>query len=149
MVDGDFELSIPTVQKFRALKQALRDADKEIRLGFLAKTRAALAPLKAAVSQSALGKLPKRGGLADRVANSKYSVRTRAASVSFITTSPLEIKTIDAGNLRHPVYGHMQAWVDQKVTPDFWTDPIEAARVETTALLETLMNQTIDKLNEE
>lgn len=34
------------------------------------------------------------------------------------------IGTIDRGTLRHPVYGNPDVWVDQRVRPGFWRDPI-------------------------
>lgn len=34
------------------------------------------------------------------------------------------IGTIDRGILRHPVYGNPDAWVNQRVRPGFWRDPI-------------------------
>lgn len=34
------------------------------------------------------------------------------------------IGTIDRGTLRHPVYGNREVWVNQRVRPGFWRDPI-------------------------
>lgn len=34
------------------------------------------------------------------------------------------IGTIDRGILRHPVYGNPDVWVNQRVRPGFWRDPI-------------------------
>lgn len=39
-----------------------------------------------------------------------------------------QIKVIDGGTLRHPVYGNREAWVDQKVKPGFWSTPLDNAR---------------------
>lgn len=37
-----------------------------------------------------------------------------------------EIKALDAGVLRHPVFGNRQVWVAQKIQPGFWSDPMRA-----------------------
>lgn len=39
-----------------------------------------------------------------------------------------QIKVIDGGTLRHPVYGNREAWVDQKVKKGFWSEPLQRAR---------------------
>lgn len=37
----------------------------------------------------------------------------------------VDLKRIDAGNLRHPVYGNRGAWVSQRVRPGFWSKTLE------------------------
>lgn len=34
------------------------------------------------------------------------------------------VREIDAGTLRHPVYGNRGTWVDQGVLPGFWSKPL-------------------------
>jgi hypothetical protein len=120
------QFSVGGVDKFNALMLRLKDGDKQVRLAFLRAVRAAVAPLKDSVKSSALELLPKRGGLAAKIAASKYGIRTSATTVSFQTVSPFEIKTIDQGIVRHPVFGHPIKWVSEPVTPGFWSKPAEA-----------------------
>jgi hypothetical protein len=112
-------------EQFSRIKAKLKEADRELRLGFLGRVRAILAPLKVQISESALQKLPKKGGLAERIAKSKYSVRNRPTSVTLQTINPYQIQSIDNGRIRHPVFGHMDRWVPEPVSAGFWTDPTE------------------------
>lgn len=81
------------------------------------------------IRQSALETLPKRGGLAARIADQAYGVQTRlggsSASVRLAGKGMKELRDIDAGRLRHPVYGDRGRWVTQSVTPGFFSNPIE------------------------
>jgi hypothetical protein len=38
------------------------------------------------------------------------------------------IKVINDGTLRHPVYADPNTWVDQRVRPGFWTQPLTISR---------------------
>jgi hypothetical protein len=80
-----------------------------------------------AIRESAASTLPKRGGLADRVASQPFSVRTSLAAgkVSVVGKGMKELKDIDAGRVRHPVYGDRSRWAQQAVTPGFFTKPLE------------------------
>lgn len=106
-----------------------------------------MAPLKEQVSKSALQKLPKRGGLANKVAASKYAVRTKATTVMFQMVNPIDIKSFDEGLIRHPVFGNKNVWVEQKVTPGFWSDPINADKPAIVGVIVELMNETIKKID--
>jgi hypothetical protein len=80
------------------------------------------------VRASAGRTLPKRGGLAARVAEQPYAVRTSlaasGAAVKIIGQGMKELRDIDAGRLRHPVYGNREVWKAQSVTPGFFSKAI-------------------------
>lgn len=87
-------------------------------------------PLLAAARAGAAERLPKRGGLADRVAGSKFAVRTRSvgkgAGVRVIGRSGYDLQGLDEGMVRHPTYGH-RPWVGQHIKPGWFSDSEEAA----------------------
>lgn len=90
-------------------------------------------PMRANAKAAARARLPHRGGLAERVARSRLTTRTRLVgrnpSVRIIATSPDNVRRIDRGTVRHPVFGHTDRWVTQPVNPGWFTDPMEAGAV--------------------
>jgi hypothetical protein len=88
-------------------------------------------PLKDAARKGALERLPKRGGLAERVATSKFGVRTttsgKGAAVRVIGQSGYDLQGMDDGEIRHPVRGNRKVWVSQAVKPGWFSDAEEAA----------------------
>lgn len=69
--------------------------------------------------------LPQSGGLAAEIAGSKFSTRTRltggGAGVRIVGASADNLKRIDAGTVRHPVYGNRAVWATQSVPPGWFT----------------------------
>jgi hypothetical protein len=98
---------------------------RELLRGVRKSTRTAIPDIEA----SALETLPKRGGLAARVASQKFGSRTGLsgdiARVRIVGTGMKELKDIDAGRLRHPVYGNRKVWKGQVVPSGFFTRPLE------------------------
>jgi hypothetical protein len=112
----------------RRLKAAGRgDLRKELLKGIRAQGKPAIADVK----RSARATLPTRGGFADLVARSSYGMRTRLSGdkmgVSIVGTgrSVKSLRAINAGRLRHPVWGNRDVWVEQHIEPGFFDGPIE------------------------
>lgn len=102
----------------------------DLRRELLKSIRTAAKPLAEAARTSALGTLPKEGGLNERVASSKITSRTslstRSARVRLVSSmGRRRLRDIDRGRLRHPVFGNRDVWVTQQVTPGWWTKPME------------------------
>lgn len=101
------------------------------------RTRATLraegAPLKAALRQSALDRLPKAGGLNEQVAGQRITISAlaglRTAGVRLSTTAPDTAQTND-GFVRHPTFGRrgQGEWRTQAIpqAAGWWDDPCEA-----------------------
>lgn len=109
----------------RKLEAAGRSLDREI--GRTVDDE--LGTLPEAVQASALRILPHRGGLAALVA-SKVKVQKRRGSNSINVFSTgvaglKELRRLDAGSVRHPVFGNRGAWVGQAVNAKFWTRPVK------------------------
>lgn len=106
---------------------------KELRKG----CQRAVRPLKDAARQGALDNLPSSGGLAATVAASRFTGR-----VSLLGRNPRitlegsgrandagqkhDLKAMDRGRLRHPLYGRRNArWYTQLVQPGWFTQTLE------------------------
>lgn len=108
-----FEISAPDYQK---VARALKDADRTIRLEYTRTLRAIAKPLAQSVLEDGAAKLPKRGGLADRVAGATVSVSATQmrAVASLKTDEGYDLRAMERGKLRHPTYGH-KPWVQQAI----------------------------------
>lgn len=140
------------IRQLQALSRELRDAqNKGIRreLG-KAFTRAVRAP-KQQARVNALTRLPRRGGLAARVAASPIRTRNRIASrnpsLSVIVNSRDNIANMDKGRLKHPVFGRDQ-WVTQRVRPGWWSDAWRSAGPEAKREVAAAMRDIQRKISE-
>lgn len=124
---ADFEVrgSAELARLARGLKEAGNGGlQRELRR----RIRAAVKPVIPDVRQSAYRTLPKRGGLAERVGKQAYGIRTAlgsGASVRLAGRGMKELRDIDRGRLRHPVFGNRKVWKAQAVTPGFFSDAVE------------------------
>jgi hypothetical protein len=88
-------------------------------------------PMKTAAREGALKRLPKRGGLAERVATSKFSVRMTSSGkrvgVRIIGRSGYDLQGMDDGKIRKPVYGNRKNWVSQEIASGWFSESEEAA----------------------
>jgi hypothetical protein len=101
-----------------ALKQA---GDKDLQRATSAAIRGEARPLGLRVLRRGADSMPHRGGFAARVAGGSAGVssalRGRVASVSVILRNKgADLKSLDAGILRHKVFGR-DVWVRQSVVP--------------------------------
>ena len=108
--------------------------------------RAATAAAPERVRQSALDTLPKTGHLnewvADAVIKTTISRGVRSAGVSLrMRKTGHDLPAINAGLVRHPVYGQRKVWAYTRVTPGFFTKPLEGMRPEVTAACIAAMRQ--------
>lgn len=95
--------------------------------------KAAVEPVKASIKDSALATLPKGGGLNEWVAASRVSTTllagTYTAGVSVrVSLKGHDIRDLDSGSIRHPVFGNRKVWRPQEITPGFASKPLEAMR---------------------
>ena len=118
------ELRVTDAESFGRFARDLRTAGrKDLRREMFKGIQRAAKPLKAAAPQAALDELPARGGLAARVAASKWSVRTRAGrdpGIRVTGSSDLDLRSLNRGRLRHLTFGH-RPWENQAV-PVGWFD---------------------------
>jgi hypothetical protein len=103
----------------------------DLRKQMMRNIRVATLPARAAVRASAMETLPKEGGLNAWVAQAttRTSVLTGARTAGVVirvSKRGHDMKDIDAGTVRHPVYGNRGTWVAQSVTPGFASKPLKA-----------------------
>ncbi len=114
-------------RELRRQGEAGKGLRKELYKGIQRSTK----PLKVDAKASAAANLPQAGGLADLVAASKLSTRTRGGGknvgVRIVVTGKKvhDVAATDRGRLRHPVFGRGK-WVTQQIEPGWFTKPMEA-----------------------
>lgn len=114
------------------------NGERNLRRQMLAGLRRTASPLKVIAKKAALERLPKSGGLNEFVAASTFSIRSRTTgqNVGVKLTGRKrghDIRSTDAGRLRHPVFarggGSENVWVNQSITPGWFTDSLDAQTV--------------------
>jgi hypothetical protein len=114
----------------RLARRLKEDGNKELRKKLMAGIQRATRPLREEIKVAARRQLPRSGGLNEFVASGKFSTKTRSGGrkVGVRITgvkSGHDIRAIDRGRLRHPVWGNRRRWVNQRVRPGFFTKTIE------------------------
>jgi len=112
-------------QKYADLSRDLKKAGSDLRKEIPKGMRKAAKPLILDVRASALDVLPHEGGFAAYVAKSSIRVSTRKDGVRLVGRRTkgkgmVNLPAVNAGRIRHPVYGHRNEWVSQSIAPGFW-----------------------------
>lgn len=143
-VDGADQLA-------RVAKVLRTTGNATLRRELYAGIQRATKPLKAAAKDAARAQLPKRGGLNEFVAGSKLATRSRGGGrtpgvrITATKTGGHDLRAIDNGRLRHPVFGNRAAWVTQSVKPGWFTktmqDGAPVVRKEIVSVLDDVADQ--------
>lgn len=147
--------------EMRRLADKLRRAgqDNAISDAILAAIRQEIQPLRDSARQRARETLPRRGGLADRVAQQPMPVsyspsRSRGVRVR-IDVRPAHGRAgvedpaaVDRGRVRHPTFGRTGPgeWHTQQVQAGWFTVPMTQGAPKIRAALVAALNREIDKL---
>lgn len=104
--------------------------DKELRRDLMRGINRSLKPAKAAVKAAALRELPRRGGLNRVIATSRIGSRSRTGGRNpavFLTGKKAghDLRSVDRGRLRHPVFGNKSVWVTQEIKPGWWSRTLQ------------------------
>lgn len=122
------------------LARTLREAgEKDLARELTAGVAKALEAAPGAVRESALAILPRAGGLNERVAASKVTTRRSKSSVRVVASSDYDLKAIDRGRVKHPVFrkkGRKDVWVIQIVPAGWFTRPLRALAPAVAAAIE-------------
>lgn len=138
---GPLDLEVRGAEKLAQVSRALRQSgDKQLKKDLTRALREAAKPMVADARQAAKERLPHRGGLADRVARSRITVRVRTSGrqvgVRIVANGPkdqggvpVNIRALNAGKFRHPVYARgadreKWAWVEQDIRPGWFDEPL-------------------------
>jgi hypothetical protein len=127
-------MQVKGTQNLRTLAAAIKESgSKELRGELYKGLNGVAKPLRVEAQQSALKRLPRRGGLASRVAQSKFSARRMVkgdqVGVRLVGSSRLDLRSLDRGRLRWPVYPRGPRsewrWKERRIRPGWWTDALE------------------------
>ena len=128
----------------KALKEAGRN---DLRKELLKGVRESGASTVLEIRDSALRNLPRRGGLAEKVAAEKASLRaTYGGSAARVSIRRKRGRGLNAGRLRHPVYGNRENWVQQKVDANWFDDPIRDAAPDIRRRLQAVLDRIADRV---
>lgn len=145
----DFE--IRGADEFFRLSKALKHAGRtEMRKGLNRGLTTAAKPLIPKARAEALRRLPKRGGLAAQVAKEPMRVQVRTGSDPGVRVVVGKkgggAQGANRGVIRHPVFGNREVFVDQKVQPGWFDDPMKAGGPSIRRDLEHAIQSVIDEI---
>jgi hypothetical protein len=113
---------IEGLEDLQRVADALKEAgDKDLQNKVSAALRNQAKPLGLLVLRTGAAEMPHRGGLSGRVSGMgrvgvSSALKGRVSAVSVILRNKgVDLKSMDAGVLRHPVFGNRSAWVRQSV----------------------------------
>ena len=121
------DISVRGANQLADLAKDLKAAGyKELRRELYRGISRAMKPLAEEARKSARENLPRRGGLNEVVASSRFTARSRMAGrnpgVRLVGAKKgHDLSAIDRGRLRHPVFGN-DWWVTQIIEPGWFTD---------------------------
>jgi len=127
------ELRIVGADKFGVLAKTLRQlGDKDLQRELYRGINRSVKPLTEEVKKGTQNYLPRR--YAFELAKSlKVRARRRAGkdpSIRLVGTAKTprgkqrDLASLNRGRLRHPLYGNRRYWYDQKVSPNWWDEPL-------------------------
>jgi hypothetical protein len=125
---GDFDIRGGAEQLADIGKMLRQAGNKDLRRVFYRALQRSAKPLVADARENARDILPKRGGLNERVAKSKFRTKVRAGGRNpgvRITATGLDARLDTKGRLRHPTFGNRDLWYEQKVKSGWFTDAME------------------------
>ena len=143
---ADFE--IRGAQDLTVLAKRLKDAGRnDLRKELLRGVRESGADAVLAIRDSALESLPRRGGLAAKVAAEKATMRASYGSGGArVSLRRKRGRGLNAGRLRHPVFGDRKTWVGQPVNSGWFDDPIRDAAPDIRRKIEAVVKRVTDKI---
>ena len=127
------DLRVTGAEDFRAVARAVKQAgDKDLRRELYRGINRTVKPLTQDVKDQMPRFLPDRyaGELAKSL---RVKTRTRAGAnpAVFLTATaktkkgkPRDLRSLNRGRLRHPLFGNRREWFDQSVRKDWWTHPL-------------------------
>lgn len=143
-------MSVPMTQGLERIAEIMNSAQTRQAVAVLRALKAGTASAPNLIRHEALETLPKGGGANEWVAAAvtKVTVQSGARSAAAVIRTRKtghDLRSIDAGRLRHPPFGQMKAkWGMTPVRPGFFTRPLErTVAPEVTVLMRRAMTETV------
>lgn len=144
----DVDVEVP--DRLDLVARVLRDlGDKELNRELFRGLNRASQKLKADAKDEAGRRLPHRGGLNRRVAGAKLATRRRGGrnpGVAITARGMDQLGLMDAGQVKHPVFGNRDVWVTQEITGGWFSEPMEAGKDEAAAAVEEVLDDLAVKV---
>lgn len=121
------DLKVTGAHDLEILARRLKEVSgNDLRKELLRGIRETNKPTIKAIRESAAANLPKRGGLAARVAKESIGTRTRLTGDSAgVRIQRKRGRGLNEGRLRKPLFGDKAHWYDQPVAEHWFDKPIE------------------------
>lgn len=146
------DVRIEGAERLAIVAGAIQRQVPELRKDLLRGLRAAAKPTVKDIKETARVTLPKRGGLNDWVAKSSIGLRTRTSGENSGIRiegrkTGHDVKSLDAGRLRHPLFGNRKRWFQQDIRPGFFSQTITRHDEEIRTEIYRTLDQWVDELN--
>lgn len=124
------DISIEGADRLADVARRLKETgDQDLRKELYRGINRATTPLKNAAKDAARSELPKRGGLNEFVASARLSTSSRGGNNPGVRITARkaghDVRAIDRGRVRHPVFGNRGVWVNQQIKPGWFTKTLE------------------------
>jgi hypothetical protein len=149
------DLEIQGAEEFAAVAKALKQAgEKDLQKELRVAIQRAAEPMVDAVREHIEQYLPDRyAAVLAPALKTGQSWRTGGSVTGLVLTGYAKgrskrryVKAINAGILRHPVWGNRSAWVAQQVRPGFWDEPMANAAEKPTEEIQQALGDVAGKL---
>lgn len=113
-------MTITGTDQMRALEAAMRAAESVLRVELYKALQNSAPEVIEQVRKNARARLPKAGGLNERVAATAFEVQDRSSILQAairIGTAATDARGSNRGRIRHPVFGNRKAFVEQNYEP--------------------------------
>lgn len=124
---------------------ALKGADKAVARAIRKRIREEATPIGEHVVQEGSADMPSRGGLSERLAAGRPTVSILAKGASINLRKGANYQGLNAGVLRHPVYGRSK-WVAQSVPANTYTEAFEDLPPESRERLSEIITDAMEEL---
>jgi hypothetical protein len=120
-------LDITGGEDFARVAKRLKDAgDRELTRELNKAVREAMAPARRAMEQSLDQNLPHRGGFDRKLRGEvKFRIVRRANGLRLTTSHRYQLRLIDQGRVRHPLFADRGHWYTTTIEPGVLTKPFE------------------------
>jgi len=110
----------------RVAKRLKEAGEKELTRELNKAVREAMAPARRAMEQSLDQNLPNRGGFGPKMRSEvKFRIVRRANGLRLTTSHRYQLKLIDQGRIRHPLFGDRGHWYTTRIESGVLTTPFE------------------------
>lgn len=124
------ELTVQGGEKLGVLAARLKETgNTELRKELFRGIQRAAKPLRAAAANAARENLPKRGGLNEWVASSKFTISIRSGRNPAVRVKGNkqghDLAAMDRGRLRHPLFGNRKLWFTQQIRAGWFSEAMQ------------------------